>query len=206
MQAFTRVTGIAAPLDRPNVDTDQIIPKQFLKRIERSGYGPFLFYDWRYRGDGVTENPDFELNRDPWRHAPVLLAGRNFGCGSSREHAAWALEDYGVRAVIAPSFSDIFRSNALKTGLLPVQLSEEVVTRWLDIAREDPGAVATVDLEQGYVEFAGERHAIELDEDARERLVGGLDDIALSLRHAGAITSYEAQRPGRLPSTSAFAR
>ena len=204
MQPFTRVQGIAAPLDRPNVDTDQIIPKQFLKRIERSGYGPFLFYDWRYQGDGETENPDFELNLDPWRHAPILLAGRNFGCGSSREHAAWALEDYGVRAVIAPSFSDIFRSNALKIGLLPVALPEEVVARWLDVAREEPGMEATVDLENGYVEFNGERRAIDLDEDARERLVGGLDDIALSLRHADAIASYEAGRPGRLPTTSAL--
>jgi 3-isopropylmalate/(R)-2-methylmalate dehydratase small subunit len=204
MQPFTRVQGIAAPLDRPNVDTDQIIPKQFLKRIERSGYGPFLFFDWRYQGDGVTENPDFELNRDPWRHAPILLAGRNFGCGSSREHAAWALEDYGVRAVIAPSFSDIFRSNALKIGLLPVALPEEVVARWLDVAREAPGTEAVVDLEKGYVEFAGERRSIELDDDARERLVGGLDDIALSLRHADAISAYEKQRPERLPTTSAL--
>jgi 3-isopropylmalate/(R)-2-methylmalate dehydratase small subunit len=202
VQPFTRVSGIAAPLDRPNVDTDQIIPKQFLKRIERSGYGPFLFYDWRYRGDGVTENPDFELNREPWRNAPILLAGRNFGCGSSREHAAWALEDYGVRAVIAPSFSDIFRSNALKIGLLPVQLPEEVVARWMDVAREEPGMEATVDLERGYVGFNGERRAIELDEDARERLVGGLDDIALSLRQADAITAFEAARPGRLPTTA----
>ena len=202
MQPFTRVQGIAAPLDRPNVDTDQIIPKQFLKRIERSGYGPFLFYDWRYQGDGETENPDFELNQEPWRHAPILLAGRNFGCGSSREHAAWALEDYGVRAVIAPSFSDIFRSNALKIGLLPVALPEEVVTRWLDVAREEPGMEATVDLVEGYVEFNGERRAIELDDDARERLAGGLDDIALSLRQADAISAFEATRPGRLPTTA----
>jgi len=204
VQPFTRVVGIAAPLDRPNVDTDQIIPKQFLKRIERSGYGPFLFFDWRYQGDGVTENSDFELNWDPWRHAPILLAGRNFGCGSSREHAAWALEDYGVRAVIAPSFSDIFRSNALKIGLLPVALPEEVVARWLDVAREAPGTEAVVDLEQGYVEFNGERQPIELDEDARERLVGGLDDIALSLRHADAIAEYEAHRPERLPTNAAL--
>ena len=202
MEPFSRFAGVAAPLDRPNVDTDQIIPKQFLKRIERSGYGPFLFYDWRYQGDGVTENPDFELNRAPWRHAPVLLAGRNFGCGSSREHAVWALEDYGVRAVIAPSFSDIFRSNALKIGLLPVQLPEEVVARWMDLAREEPGMEATVDLERGYVEFNGERRAIELDDDARERLLGGLDDIALSLRLADAITGFEAQRPARLPTTA----
>jgi 3-isopropylmalate/(R)-2-methylmalate dehydratase small subunit len=150
----------------------------------------------------VTENPEFELNRDPWRHAPILLAGRNFGCGSSREHAAWALEDYGVRAVIAPSFSDIFRSNALKIGLLPVALPEEVVARWLDVAREAPGTEAVVDLENGYVEFNGERRPIELDEDARERLVGGLDDIALSLRHAEAISAFEQNRPGRLPTTA----
>jgi len=202
VQPFTRVRGVAAPLDRPNVDTDQIIPKQFLKRIERSGYGPFLFYDWRYLGDGVTENPDFELNREPWRHAPVLLAQRNFGCGSSREHAAWALEDYGVRAVIAPSFSDIFRSNALKIGLLPVALPEEVVARWLDVAREEPGMEATVDLEAGVVEFNGERHPIDIDEDARERLRGGLDDIALSLRHEDDIAAYEARRPDRLPTTA----
>ncbi len=205
MEPFTRVHGVAAPLDRPNVDTDQIIPKQFLKRIERSGYGPFLFHDWRYQGDGVTENPDFELNREPWRHAPVLLAGRNFGCGSSREHAAWALEDYGVRAVIAPSFGDIFRSNALKIGILPVQLPEEVVARWLDVAREDPGLEATVDLQEGYVEFNGERRAIELDDDARERLVGGLDDVALSLRQSDVIAGYEAGRPSRLPTTSGLA-
>lgn len=202
MKPFTKHTGIVGTLDRVNVDTDQIIPKQFLKRIERSGYGPFLFYDWRYRGDGVTENPDFELNREPWRHAPVLLAGRNFGCGSSREHAAWALEDYGVRVVIAPSFSDIFRSNSLKIGLLPVQLPEDVVTRWMDLAREEPGLEATVDLERGYVEFNGERRPIELDEDARERIIGGLDDIALSLRLADTIAGFEAQRPGRLPTTS----
>ena len=201
MQPFTRVTGVAAPLDRPNVDTDQIIPKQFLKRIERSGYGPFLFFDWRYRVDGVTENPDFELNREPWRKAPILLAGRNFGCGSSREHAAWALEDYGVRVVIAPSFGDIFRSNALKIGLLPVSLPEEVVTRWIDAAQEAPGLQATVDLEAGVVEFNGERRRIEIDEDARERLIGGLDDIALTLWQVDAIDAHEARRPAWLPTT-----
>jgi 3-isopropylmalate/(R)-2-methylmalate dehydratase small subunit len=201
VRPFTRVTGVAAPLDRPNVDTDQIIPKQFLKRIERSGYGPFLFFDWRYRGDGVTENPGFELNREPWRHAPVLLAGRNFGCGSSREHAAWALEDYGVRAVVAPSFGDIFHSNALKIGLLPIRVPEEVVARWVDAAREAPGLEATVDLEQGFIEFNGERRPVELDEDARERLIGGLDDVALSLRQVEAISAHEARRPEWLPRT-----
>ena len=191
MRPFRKEEGTLVPLDRSDVDTDQIIPKQFLKRIERSGYGPFLFFDWRYRADGVTENPDFELNREPWRHAPILLAGRNFGCGSSREHAAWALEDYGVRAVIAPSFGDIFRGNALKIGLLQVSLPEEVVARWIDMTQESPGLEATVDLEAGFVDLDGERHPIEIDEDARERLLGGLDDIGLTLQHEDDIAAYE---------------
>lgn len=202
MEPFGRVSGVAAPLDRPNVDTDQVIPKQFLKRIERSGYGPFLFYDWRYLDDGITDNPDFELNRDPWRHAPVLLAQRNFGCGSSREHAAWALQDYGVRVVIAPSFGDIFFNNALKIGLLPVRLPEEVVARWIDIAQEQPGTAATVDLEQRYVEFNGERHDIVIDDEARTRLLGGLDEVALSLQHDSLIAAYEQQRPAWMPKTT----
>ena len=200
MKAFTRVEGVVAPLDRPNVDTDQIIPKQFLKRIERSGYGPFLFFDWRYEADGTTENPDFELNAELFRHAPVLLAQRNFGCGSSREHAVWALEDYGVRAVIAPSFGDIFAQNALKVGLLPVRLPEAVIARWIDAAQEAPGAIAVVDLEQGYVEMNGERHPIEIDPEARRRLLGGLDEIALSLQHDGDISAFESRRPAWLPS------
>ena len=202
MQAFQRVSGIAAPLDRPNVDTDQIIPKQFLKRIERSGYGPFLFYDWRYAGDGVTENPDFELNREPWRHAPVLLAGRNFGCGSSREHAVWALDDYGVRAVIAPSFSDIFASNALRVGMLPIRLPEAVVARWMDAAHEEPGLEAVVDLERCEVSFAGETQRIEIDDESRRRLLGGLDEIALALAHGDEIREYESHRPAWMPTSS----
>ena len=201
---FRRVTGIVAPLDRPNVDTDQIIPKQFLKRIERTGYGPYLFYDWRYAGDGVTEDPDFELNREPWRHAPILLAGRNFGCGSSREHAAWALEDYGVRVVMAPSFGDIFFTNALKIGLLPVRLPEPVAARWMDAAREDPGLTADVDLEDGYVVCAGERQPIDVDAAARERLLGGLDEVALTLQRSGDIDAYESQRDSWLPRTTAL--
>jgi 3-isopropylmalate/(R)-2-methylmalate dehydratase small subunit len=202
MEPFRRVSGVAAPLDRPNVDTDQIIPKQFLKRIERSGYGPFLFNDWRYQADG-SENPDFELNREPWRHAPVLLAGRNFGCGSSREHAAWALEDYGVRAVVAPSFGDIFHTNALKIGLLPVRLPEDVIARWLDLAVEAPGLEMVVDLEQEYVEFAGERHAIDIDGHSRTCLLEGLDDVALSLQQHEVISAFESARPQWLPRTTA---
>ncbi|HSR40633.1 MAG TPA: 3-isopropylmalate dehydratase small subunit, partial [Longimicrobiales bacterium] len=126
MEPFTSVTGVAVPLDRADVDTDQIIPKQFLKRVERTGYGPFLFHGWRYRDDG-SEDPEFVLNRPPYRDARVLLAGPNFGCGSSREHAAWALEDFGIRAVIAPSFADIFRSNCVQNGMLPVVLEASVV-------------------------------------------------------------------------------
>ena len=203
MKAFTRVEGVVAPLDRPNVDTDQIIPKQFLKRIERSGYGPFLFFDWRYEADGTTENHAFELNAEPFRHAPILLAQRNFGCGSSREHAVWALEGYGVRAVIAPSFGDIFAQNALKVGLLPVRLPEAVVTRWIDAAQEAPGTTAVVDLEAGYVEMLGERHPIEIDAEARRRLLGGLDEIALTLQRDGEIAAFESHRPAWLPVSGA---
>ena len=205
MEPFPRVEGIVAPLDRPNVDTDQIIPKQFLKRIERSGYGPFLFFDWRYQADGVTENEEFELNSEPWRNAPILLAQRNFGCGSSREHAVWALEDYGVRVVIAPSFGDIFAANALKVGLLPVRLPDGVVARWIDAAQEEPGATAIVDLEAGYVEMHRERHPIEIDGESRRRLLGGLDEIALAMQQGADIDAFEQRRPAWLPVTSSAA-
>jgi 3-isopropylmalate/(R)-2-methylmalate dehydratase small subunit len=201
MERFQAITGIAAPMARPNVDTDQIIPKQFLKRIERTGYGPFLFYDWRFEPDGVTERPDFELNREPWRHAPVLIAGRNFGSGSSREHAVWALQDYGIRAVIAPSFSDIFYSNSLKGGLLPIRLPEPVVDRWLDAAQEQPGLEATVDLGACTVAFNGEVQRFEIDPESRHRLLEGLDDISLTLHHDAEIGAYEQQRPAFMPVT-----
>jgi 3-isopropylmalate/(R)-2-methylmalate dehydratase small subunit len=205
VEKFRTVTGIAAPLARPNVDTDQIIPKQFLKRIERTGYGPFLFYDWRFTdADGVTERPDFELNREPWRHAPVLIAGRNFGSGSSREHAVWALQDYGIRAVIAPSFSDIFYSNALKGGLLPVRLPEAVVDRWLDAALEQPGLQATVDLDACTATFDGETQPFEIDAEVRHRLREGLDDISLTLHHDADIAAFEQRRPAWLPRTTAL--
>jgi 3-isopropylmalate/(R)-2-methylmalate dehydratase small subunit len=202
VEKFRTVTGIAAPMARPNVDTDQIIPKQFLKRIERTGYGPFLFYDWRFESDGTTERADFELNRDPWRHAPVLIAGRNFGSGSSREHAVWALQDYGIRAVVAPSFSDIFYNNSLKGGLLPIRLPEQVVDRWLDVAQEQPGLEATVDLDACTVSFNGETQHFEIDPGSRHRLLHGLDDISLTLQHEGDIAAYEQRRAGWLPTTS----
>jgi 3-isopropylmalate/(R)-2-methylmalate dehydratase small subunit len=218
MRAVRRVEGVVAVLDRPNVDTDQIIPKQFLKRVARSGYGPFLFYDWRYRDApaelplddeaafvaGLVENPEFELNRAEWRHAPILLAGRNFGCGSSREHAVWALEDWGVRAIVAPSFSDIFRSNALQVGLVPARVDEPVVRRWMEAARSRPGLTGVVDVEAGLVEIAGESVPLDLPADARERLLRGLDDIGLTLERGEAIAAFEARRPRWMPSTTAL--
>jgi 3-isopropylmalate/(R)-2-methylmalate dehydratase small subunit len=178
VKAFRKVTSRAVALDRPDVDTDQIIPKQFLKRIERSGFGEFLFFDWR-------KDPDFELNRPEAKGARILVAGRNFGCGSSREHAPWALEDYGFDAVIAPSFGDIFRQNSLKSGLLPVQLPQEQVKELM--ARADAGEEITVDLE---TRTAG-GFPFELDDFARECLLEGLDDVALTLRDEPALTAYE---------------
>jgi len=176
VKAFRKVTSTAVVLDRPDVDTDQIIPKQFLKRIERTGYGEFLFYDWR-------KDPGFELNH---QQGKILLAGRNFGCGSSREHAAWALEDYGFEAVVAPSFGDIFRQNSLKIGLLPVQLPAEQVRELMD--RATAGEALTVDLE---ARTAG-GFPFELDDFTRECLLDGLDEIGLTLRHEDAIAAYEA--------------
>lgn len=193
MEAFHRHEGRMVPLDRANVDTDQIIPKQFLKRIERSGFGPYLFYDWR------RNEPDFVLNRPEYQGASVLLAGQNFGCGSSREHAPWALEDAGFRVVIAQGFADIFRSNCLKIGLLPVQLAEPSV-RWLmELATEDPATAVTVDLEAQTITAAGFTERFDVDPFARECLLNGWDDIGLSLRHVDAIGTYEAQRASWLP-------
>jgi 3-isopropylmalate/(R)-2-methylmalate dehydratase small subunit len=182
-----------APLDRANVDTDQIIPKQFLKRIERSGFGPFLFHDWR------RDDPDFVLDRPEHRGASVLVAGPNFGCGSSREHAPWSIQDAGFRAVIAPSFADIFRNNCLKVGLLPVQLPEASVRRLMDLATEDPSTIVTVDLEAGTVTAAGFAERFEVDPFARACLLNGWDDVALTRRHEAAIAAYEARRDPWLP-------
>jgi 3-isopropylmalate/(R)-2-methylmalate dehydratase small subunit len=178
VKAFRTVTSHAVALDRPDVDTDQIIPKQFLKRIERSGFGEFLFFDWR-------KDPDFELNRPEARDAKILVAGRNFGCGSSREHAPWALENFGFEAIVAPSFGDIFRQNSLKIGLLPVQLPPEQVKELM--TRADAGEQITVDLE---ARTAG-GFPFELDDHARECLLEGLDDIALTLRQEEALSAYE---------------
>jgi 3-isopropylmalate/(R)-2-methylmalate dehydratase small subunit len=199
MQPFTTVTGVALPLDRADVDTDQIIPKQFLKRVERTGFGEFLFFDWR-------KDDDFPLNRPEYAGAQILIAERNFGCGSSREHAPWALEDYGFRAVIAPSLADIFRTNCTKIGLLPVVLSEAQVRTLIDQTTAVPGATVTVDLTANAVVAPdGQRFAFEIEPDVRERLLNGWDDISLTLANEAAITAYEHSRERSGPSTAIFA-
>ena len=197
MQAFRIHTGIVAPLDRVNVDTDQIIPKQFLKRIERTGFGEFLFYDWRFSGDG-TKKADFVLNQARYQQATILLAGKNFGCGSSREHAVWSLTDFGFRAVIAPSFADIFANNSLKNGLLTVRLSEDEVAELMRRASHFENYKLTVDLEHMAVEDGrGFQASFTMDPFARRCLLDGLDDIGLTLQHENAVTAYEAKHPLR---------
>jgi 3-isopropylmalate/(R)-2-methylmalate dehydratase small subunit len=192
MQPFTKHTGLVAVMDRADVDTDQIIPKQFLKRIERSGYEKFLFFDWRYQEDG-SDNPDFELNRPEVQGASILIARRNFGCGSSREHAVWALENYGFRVVIAPSFADIFYNNCFKNGVLPIKLSEGTVDSLFQDFRLEPGYRLTVDLEQCTItDDSGLLIKFKVDDFRRHCLLQGLDDIALTLQHAGEIAAYEA--------------
>ena len=191
MKALREVTGRVAVLDRPDVDTDQIIPKQFLKRIERTGYGQFLFYDWRLDEDG-GERAGFELNREEFRGASILLAGRNFGCGSSREHAAWALQDYGFDAVIAPSFGDIFRTNAGKNGMLAIALPADEVERLMESVDLDSGSEMRVDLERRVIVAPdGREVAFDFDETTRHRILHGLDEIALTLQHEDAIAAYE---------------
>jgi 3-isopropylmalate/(R)-2-methylmalate dehydratase small subunit len=191
MKALREVTGRVAVLDRPDVDTDQIIPKQFLKRIERTGYGQFLFYDWRLDEDGA-ERPGFELNRQEFRGASILLAGRNFGCGSSREHAAWALQDYGFDAVIAPSFGDIFRTNAGKNGMLAIALPADEVERLMESVDLDSGSEMSVDLERRVIVAPDGREVpFDFDETTRDQILHGLDEIALTLRHEDAIAAYE---------------
>ena len=193
MEPVARVSGRMLPLDRADVDTDQIIPKQFLKRIERTGYGPFLFYDWR-------QQPDFVLNRPEHNGASVLVARANFGCGSSREHAPWAIRDAGFRAVIAPSFGDIFRANSFKTGILAVTLPDSQVLHLIDLASEDPEAVIEVDLERQEVRGEGFGYRFEIDPFIRECLLKGLDEIGLVERHTPAISDYESHRAEWLPS------
>ena len=193
MQPFKTLTALAAPLDRTNVDTDQIIPKQFLKRIERTGYGDFLFFDWRQTPDGKPV-ADFVLNDPRYAGAHILIAGKNFGCGSSREHAAWALSDFGFRCVIAPTFADIFFSNAGKNGILLVKLGEQEVDTLLNNAKTIPGYKLTVSLEdQALTDGQGFSAKFDVDPFRKFCLLEGLDDIGLTLRHAAELDTYEAQ-------------
>jgi 3-isopropylmalate/(R)-2-methylmalate dehydratase small subunit len=193
MEPFKTLTTLVAPLDRANVDTDQIIPKQFLKRIERTGYGDFLFYDWRQSADGALV-ADFVLNDPRYTGAQVLVAAKNFGCGSSREHAAWALSDFGFRVVIAPSFADIFFSNAQKNGIVLARLTEEDVKTLLERAQSVPGYKVTVSLaEQTVTDAMGFKAGFEVDPFRKYCLIEGLDDIGLTLRHAAELDTFEKQ-------------
>jgi 3-isopropylmalate/(R)-2-methylmalate dehydratase small subunit len=195
MKPFRTHRGLVAPLDRVNVDTDQIIPKQFLKRIERTGFGEFLFYDWRFDADG-KKNADFVLDEPRYKGASILVAEKNFGCGSSREHAVWALTDFGFRAVISSSFADIFANNSTKNGFLTVQLNESEVAELLRRAREVAGYELTIDLEQCEVsDGQGFRAKFPIDEFVRHCLLNGLDDIGLTLQHEQEIAAYEARHP-----------
>jgi len=195
MQPFRIHKGQVAPLDRANIDTDQIIPKQFLKRIERTGFGEFLFYDWR-RGKNGSQDPSFSLNEPRYTGASILVTGKNFGCGSSREHAVWALADFGFRAVIAPSFADIFANNCMKNGVLTVVLSEEQVAEIIRRAADLPDYQVVVDLEQCKVEDDRRFSAtFQIDEFTRHCLLEGLDDIGLTLQHQAEIAAYESKHP-----------
>jgi 3-isopropylmalate/(R)-2-methylmalate dehydratase small subunit len=207
MKPFTSVTGTAAPLDRANVDTDAIIPKQYLKSIRRTGFGPFLFDDWRYLTPGDLSidpatrrvNPDFVLNRPEHRGASILLARENFGCGSSREHAVWALADAGFRCVIAPSFADIFFSNCNKNGLLAVVLPVPAIDSLFAAVGAAPATAVTVDLPSQRVRWAGHDIPFEIEADRKRKLLDGLDEIGLTLQHADAIRAYEARRRTETP-------
>ena len=195
MEPFVKLTGVAAPIDRVNIDTDQIIPAIYLKRIERTGYGEFLFSSWRFKEDG-SPNPEFVLNDPNYQNANILVAGPNFGCGSSREHAPWALNDYGIRCVIAPSFADIFFSNCFQNGLLPVILPEADVQQIMDKLKKDPGTQLNIDLEAQRIWDEDEEIAVSFDIDSFRRycLLNGLDDIGLTLQQEDKIAAYEAGR------------
>ena len=208
MDAFTQLTGLVAPIDRPNVDTDAIIPKQFLKSIKRAGFGPNLFDEWRYldRGEpdksneGRPLNPDFVLNQPRYRGAQILLARDNFGCGSSREHAPWAIYDYGFRAVIAPSFADIFYGNSAKNGLLLVTLPADVVERLFAECRDREGYRLTIDLPAQTVTTPdGVSFGFDYNAGLKHRMLNGLDDIGITLQHADSIRAYEARRRSEAP-------
>ena len=195
MEPFNRMTGAVMPMNRVNVDTDQIIPKQFLKRVERTGFGEFLFFNWRYNDDG-SENPDFVLNQPGYEDAEIIVAGRNFGSGSSREHAPWALGQYGFKVVIAPSFADIFHSNCFQNGLLPIVLPEETVQQIIENAERDPGYRLHVDLETERVWDDNEQIVAEFSVEPFRRhcLLNGLDDIGLTLEHDDDIATFETNR------------
>lgn len=195
MQKFETLKGIVAPLEALNVDTDQIIPKQFLKRIERSGYEDMLFYDWRYLEDGKTPNPEFEMNAPRYQGASILLTKDNFGCGSSREHAPWALDNYGFRCIIAPSFADIFYNNCFNNGMLPIVLDSDVVDDLFPEVRAMEGYSLEVDLpNQTITKPDGSTISFELNAFLKERLLNGWDQIGLTLRHDDAISAYEKKR------------
>jgi 3-isopropylmalate/(R)-2-methylmalate dehydratase small subunit len=208
MKSFDKLTSKVIPLDRPNVDTDAIIPKQYLKSVSRTGFGQYLFDDWRYLDPGDLDvpvasrrpNPDFVLNQPQYRGAQILLARENFGCGSSREHAVWALDDYGLRAVIAPSFADIFFNNSFKNGFLPVVLPAATVEQLFGEAAADPAYRLCIDLPaQAVITPAGARFGFEIDAFRKDCLIRGLDEIGLTLTHADAIRSYEARRRESAP-------
>ena len=199
MQAFTKLTGIAAPLPKANVDTDQIIPARFLKSISRLGFGKNLFANFRFKEDG-SENPDFVLNQEPYRKAEVLIAFENFGCGSSREHAPWALLDFGIRCVIAPDFADIFHNNCFKNGVLPVRLPREICEKLMEDAKMGGNARISVDLERQVVARPnGEEIPFQIDPLRRHLMLNGLDDIGQTMQHAPAIDSFESRQRAAQP-------
>ena len=194
MEAFKKHTGLAAPLNRINVDTDQIIPKQFLKGIERTGFENFLFYDWRFLDNGAP-NPEFVLNAPCYQSASILVAGANFGCGSSREHAPWALQQYGFKVIIAPSFADIFRGNSFKNGLLPLTLPTDIVADIIAQIEAQGGYTLTIDLElQTVTQPNGASHAFEIGEFQKQCLLSGLDEIGWTLQFETEISAYESKR------------
>jgi len=199
MSPFINHTGVAALLDRKNVDTDQIIPKQFLKRVEKTGYGEYLFFDWRFKNDGSL-NPDFELNKPMFKGASILVTDDNFGCGSSREHAPWALLDYGFKVVIAQSYADIFYNNCFKNGILPIDLEREDLTRLKEEIKANEGVKYTIDLEkQSITTPGGLQIGFKIEEVRKQRLVKGLDDIAMTLRQINKIQKFEATQKQDFP-------
>jgi 3-isopropylmalate/(R)-2-methylmalate dehydratase small subunit len=192
MEAFKILKGLVAPLDAQHVDTDQIIPKQFLKRVERTGFGQFLFFDWRYLNDGKTPNPEFEMNMPRYKGASILVTRDNFGCGSSREHAPWAILEYGFRAILAPSYADIFYNNCFKNGILPIVLPGTTIDSILKDVRATPGYELVINLEKQTIQTpAGREISFEVNAFRKNCLLNGLDDIGLTLQHADKIAEYE---------------